>query len=552
MLKDILIDNYILIDKIKIEFDKGFTVLTGETGAGKSVLIGALSLVLGKRADAGILLSKDRKCIIEASFDISDLKLEDFFEVNDIDFDSLTIVRREINPAGKSRAFINDTPVTLKELKELTGQIIDLHSQNENLSLTDSVYRINLIDSIAGTIELYNCYFAEYMEYKALLAGQLDLKEKLRKALADADFIKFQIEQINSINLKSGSELEELENEASLLENAEEIQTVLSSGLQLLSDSDNSVQTLLKALKSSLQSIAKSYQTSEELILRLESVIIELKDIEMQFSIDADRIEVNPELLVKVNDRIDSINNLLRKHNCTNPLELFDVLEDFKSMVLNTESLEQELAESEINLVQKKNILKKLANDLSTKRRESYNSIEETVIFNLKQLGIPNSSFKINNNYSEEFTELGFDNIDFLFSANKNMPLEKVEKVASGGELSRLMLTVKSLMAKGMNLPGIIFDEVDTGVSGEIADKMAELMLKISNERQVISITHLPQVAAKGKNHLKVIKDESGERSKIIVKTLKSEERIMEIASMISGSVTTPQAIENARILMHS
>lgn len=550
MLKKIRIKNYILIEDISIDFNNCFSVLTGETGAGKSILIDALSLILGKRADAAVLLDKSQKCIVEATFDISKINIKYFFEENDLDFDDNTIIRREINSAGKSRAFINDTPVNLNEIKTLTSKLIDLHSQHENLSITDHKYRLGLIDSIAGTISLNAEYQRDYHTFTEEKSKLKTLTEKFNKARADIDYYKFQVEQIENLQLNDPEELTQLEEESAMLENAEEIKTELSRSYYLLGEEENSVEGMLKSIRASLNKISDSYKNAESLISRLESVIIELNDLGAEMSADEEKIEINPPLLEKHNQRIDAINSLLKKHNCANIAELLQVFQDYSDRITDTDELEEMIVKQETVLNKIEENLRKTAGELSDRRQQSFEKIEKAVISTLKGLGMPNANFSIKNQLSSELSTNGYDNIEFLFTANKNTELQILERVASGGELSRLMLTIKSMLAKGLELPTIIFDEIDTGVSGEIADKMASIMQLMAKERQVISITHLPQVAARGENHFKIIKNETGPKTITLVKKLMPEDRINEIASMISGAKTTPQAIENARILL--
>ncbi len=550
MLKTISIKNYILIEDIKIDFDNCFSVMTGETGAGKSILIDALSLILGKRVDASVLFDKQKKCIIEAYFDLAHINLNNFFEENDIDYEQVTIVRREIGSNGKSRAFINDTPVNLSAIKQFTDNLIDLHSQHQNFELNNYKYRLGLIDSIAGTINLYSDYIKEFEKLSEFKRKLNEYSEKLKTANTETDYFKFQIEQIGVLEINNVNELKELEQESSMLENAEEIKTELQKSVHILSEDENSVEANLKTVRASLNSIESSYKNAGDIIKRLESVIIEIRDIADEMNNDENATEINPSLLEKTNQRIDAINTLLKKHNCTGINELLKVYESYKNRISSTEDLEEKVNEYiKQTGIQEKKIIE-LAQNLSLNRQKSFKTIEESIVSTLKELGMPNSGFAVENKISDEPGLTGFDNLEFLFSANKNMDLQSLEKVASGGELSRLMLTVKSMLAKGLNLPSIIFDEIDTGVSGEIADKMAVIMQSIAKERQVISITHLPQVAAKGQAHFKVIKDETGEKTKISVKSLTSDERILEIASMISGAKTSPQAVENAKILL--
>lgn len=550
MLKSLSIKNFILIEDIEIKFGNRFSVLTGETGAGKSILIGAVSLILGKRADASVLTDKSKKCIIEAEFDISSMNLNWFFEKNDIDYDDNAIIRREINHAGKSRAFINDSPVVLAEVKELTEKLIDLHSQHENLELNISGYRTALIDSMSGTIPISKDYVKKYNNYLKLSSELSEFKEKLAQAKKDTDYYQFQIEQIEALKLKDANELSELEISSNELGNAEEIKTALQNALMFLNNDENSAEQFIKNSRSLIRNIESTYKNAETLLSRIESVIIEISDICDEINIDEDRIEINPSLLEQINQRIDAINDLIKKHNCNDITELINICENFKKKIYCTEELEEAVNNRQKEIDNLLSDLIQSANELSKKRERNFPIIEKSVRKTLAELGMPNASFKVSNCKSTELTQNGFDNIEFLFSANKNVTAQSLDKVASGGELSRLMLTIKSMLAKGLDLPTIIFDEIDTGVSGEIADKMGVIMEKIASERQVISITHLPQIAAKGNEHFKVYKDESGNKTISFVKKLNHEQRINEIAAMISGSKTSPQALETAKVLL--
>jgi DNA repair protein RecN (Recombination protein N) len=550
MLKSLSIKNFILIEDIEIKFGNRFSVLTGETGAGKSILIGAVSLILGKRADASVLTDKSKKCIIEAEFDISSMNLNLFFEKNDIDYDDNAIIRREINQSGKSRAFINDSPVVLAEVKELTEKLIDLHSQHENLELNVTGYRTALIDSMSGTINISKDYVKKYNNYLKLNTELSELKEKLAQAKKDTDYYQFQIEQIEAIKLKDANELSELEISSNELGNAEEIKTALQNALMFLNNDENSAEQFIKNSRSLIRNIESTYKNAETLLARIESVIIEISDICDEINIDQERIEINPSLLEQLNQRIDAINDLIKKHNCNDITELIKICENFKEKIYCTEELEEAVNDSQKKIDNILSDLKQSANELSKKREKNFPIIEKSVRETLAELGMPNASFKVSNCKSTELTQNGFDNIEFLFSANKNVTAQSLDKVASGGELSRLMLTIKSMLAKGLDLPTIIFDEIDTGVSGEIADKMGVIMENIASERQVISITHLPQIAAKGNEHFKVYKDESGNKTISFVKKLNHEQRINEIAAMISGSKTSPQALETAKVLL--
>ena len=549
MISNLSIRNYIIIEKLDIDFNSGFSVITGETGAGKSMIIGAISLLLGKRADTDVLFLKDKKCVIEATFDITKLGLKDLFAENEVDYSDVTIVRREILPEGKSRAFVNDMPVTLAVLKNLTDNFLDLHSQHENLSLTTLPYRLRIVDSSAGTLELFEEYKQKYTEYQSL--GNLLTKKKneLAKALRDIDYYRFQAQEIENAKLTGDDEMEELEARASMLENAEAIKSTLYETSNLYDGGEYSASALLKQMRSNLAKIGKNFKPAQELEQRLESSIIELSDINDTISQHLSQVEVNPQQLQLTNERIDLLMSLLTKHRVANIAELKQKYQEYKGFVDNSGSLEDEIAELEKKYSVKAKEVKASAENLSKKRSASFKKTQEYINSMLRDLGMPHGVFEIGN----EITELspnGIDNISFLFSANKSVPVQPIEKVASGGELSRLMLALKSLMANSMNIPTILFDEIDTGVSGEIAAKMGKIMQRIAQNVQVLSITHLPQVAAMGDEHFKVYKTTDDSRTISSIKKLSTDERITEIASMMSGEKLTSEALENAKVLL--
>lgn len=554
MLKRLHIKNYLLIEEIDLDFNPGFSVITGETGAGKSIILGALSLLLGKRADTDVLQNKETKCIVEGHFLIPSNKTNiiNLFKNEDLDFDTDTIIRREIIPSGKSRAFINDTPVNLNTLKSISEKIINLHSQQENLALSVADYRMQIIDTAAETEDLLSSYKSNFSELKEVRKSLELEKDKLNKAKQDIDYFTFQIEQLESANLKDDNELEELEKQSGILENAEEIKLALSNSIDIIENENISIESLLRELKSVLGKIAGKYNSADKIIERLDSILIEIRDINAGISEDMEKAEINPELLETVNNRIDQINTLLTKHNAANISELKDKLEHYLSFIKGTESIESNIKDLETKLSASENKCWEFANNLSKLRNSIFSSTEKHIILQLKQLGMPDASFTIENSKSDTLKETGIDNINFLFSANKSGKQEILERVASGGEFSRLMLTLKSLLVKASGISTIIFDEIDTGVSGEIANKMGKIMQQISSQAQVISITHLPQVAALGDYHYKVYKKTKQNITQTSISNLNSDERITEIASMISGERMTVEAIENAKTLLNN
>lgn len=551
MINNLSIRNYIIIEKLDIDFNSGFSVITGETGSGKSMIIGAISLLLGKRADTDVLFSKDKKCVIEATFDIKKLGLKDLFAENEVDYSDVTIVRREIMPEGKSRAFVNDMPVTLTVLKTLTDNFLDLHSQHENLSLTTLPYRLRIVDSAALTLPLFEEYKQQYAEYQLLENLLKKKKDELAKALRDIDYYRFQAQEIENAKLVGDDEMEELETRASMLENAEEIKSALYDTSNLFDAGEYSANALLKQMRGNLTKIAKNFKPAEELENRVGSALIELSDINDTISKLLSQIEVNPQQLQLTNDRIDLLMGLMTKHRVANIAELKQKYQEYKGFVDNSGNIEDEIADLEKKFSAKEKEVGEIAKKLSAKRSASFAKTQKYIKSMLVDLGMPHAEFEIANEIIE-LSPNGIDNISFLFSANKSVPVQPIEKVASGGELSRLMLALKSLMADSMNIPTILFDEIDTGVSGEIAAKMGKIMQRIAQNVQVLAITHLPQVAAMGDEHFKVYKTTDDKRTVSSIMKLNNDERVTEIASMMSGEKLTQEALENAKVLLNA
>ena len=550
MLKSLLIKNYLLIDYINFDFKQGFSVITGETGAGKSIIIDAFSLLLGKRADNIFFHDKENKCIIEANFNLQDNSFENFFNDLELDFDTNCILRRELLPNGKSRAFVNDSQVNLSTLKLIAERLVDLHSQHENLALSTADYKLNLIDSIAGTTNKFSEYQANFEKLNNLKSEIKSLQTQLEKTKRDIDYYKFQVEQIETAKLVNVEEMEELENQSNLLENAEDIKNAFSLSLHLLDADENSVETFLREIKNSLNKISRTYKPAQDIQERIESILIEIRDINQTVADEIEKAEANPELLEKVNSRINLINDLFSKHNVANIKELIEKCAEYQNYVSNTENLESKIEELNKEIEKQYSTTAKLAEELSKSRSKSFKEIEQYICNILTELGIKSPVFLVYNEKHNELTNTGLDNITFLFSANKSVEPQVLEKVASGGEFSRLMLALKSLVANISGVSTIVFDEIDTGVSGEIASKMGKIMKRLSEKCQVISITHLPQVAALGQTHYKVFKNTTNNISTTNIEELDFEKRISEIASMISGEVLTTQAIENAKILL--
>ena len=549
MLKKLFVQNYALIKELDVELDNGLTIITGETGAGKSILLGALSLILGTRADSSVLLDKNEKCIVEGTFRIDEYDLNDFFISNELDYEGVTSLRREINPAGKSRAFINDTPVTINVLKELGDRLIDIHSQHQTLMLNDNSFQLNLIDSFSGTAKLKGIYKETFSGYRKLKKEYSALKEKANKNRADLEYYQFQFNQLEEAKLKQG-EQSELENEQELLSHAEEIKMALSNSSNLFSAEGLSILSMLREVKSNLTRIRTFLDESEEFLTRTESSLIELNDLAAEIEKLSVSIEADPERLIFVNSRLDNLYALIQKHHVKDLDELIITKEEIRMLISTIVSSDERLNEMEKLIEKEVASLKTISDEISELRKSVLTEIESRITELLKQLGIPNAKFKILFTRLKEFTPAGVDQADFLFSANKQIEPENLAKIASGGELSRVMLSLKSLLTKNNNLPTIIFDEIDSGVSGEVADKVGQILSSMGKYMQVINITHLPQVASRGTRHYHVYKDDTDNSTFTRVKLLSPEERIIEVARLLSGSEVTETAIKNARELL--
>lgn len=549
MLLKLYVQNYALINELDVNLDNGLTIITGETGAGKSILLGALSLILGTRADTSVLLDKNEKCIVEGTFRIQDYDLSDLFKLNNIDYDVITTLRREINPAGKSRAFINDTPVTINLMKELGDRLIDIHSQHQTLMLNDNLFQMSVIDSFAGTTTLLNEYKRSYHHYKELKKEYQGVKEKADKNKADLEYYQFQLAQLDEAKLKSG-EQQELESEHELLEHTEEIKLSLNGALSLFSSDNLSVLSLLREVKLYLGKIRTYLPDVESLYTRVESSLIELDDLSSEIDKLSSKIEADPQRLAQVTRRLDTIFSLLQKHRVKNLEELLSKHQEIKKLVSSIVSDDERLSELESLLEKEINKLKTISEQITEKRGRFIPDVEMKITNLLKQLGMPNAKFRISLIKSDDFTPSGMDHVDFLFSANKQIAPENIARIASGGELSRVMLSLKSLLTKNNNLPTIIFDEIDSGVSGEVADKVGQILSGMGKYMQVINITHLPQVASRGTRHYHVYKDDVDDSTFTRVKLLTPEERIMEVARLLSGSEVTEIAMNNAKELL--
>jgi DNA repair protein RecN (Recombination protein N) len=551
MLQSISIQNYALINKLDIEFSDGFSVITGETGSGKSILLGALSLVLGQRAELNVLKDKTQKCIIECSFSISRYNLKTFFEENELDYEEETLLRREILPNGKSRAFVNDSPTSVKVVKELGLRLIDVHSQNQNVVVGSFEYQVGIVDTYAGNSEILRKYQDRYHQFQKLKQELQKQEELIAKEKADLDYFEFQLEQLVEAGLQDG-EQKNMESELETLSHAEEIKSALFKAYGCLSEEESSILTQLKEARNSMAQIQNVFPSAKSFYERFESAYIELQDLAQEIDKRNEEIEFDSSRIEFLNQKLDAIYSLQQKHHVNSLEELIQVREDLQQKVDKISTSDDFIDNLKKQLKSEEDLLAKAAEKLTNSRLKVIPSIEKTIVSQLIQLGIPNANFKVEIQKRENFQFLGADDLCFLFSANKNGKVEEVQKVASGGELSRLMLSIKYLISSSTALPSIVFDEIDTGVSGEIADKMGRMMNQMAENIQVISITHLPQIAGKGKNHYKVYKadDELETYSNIILLDKKS--RIEELAKMLSGADLTQAALENAKVLLNS
>ena len=550
MLKSLHISNYALISELHIDFESGFSVITGETGAGKSIILGALSLILGQRADSKYIKIDTDKCVIEAEFDISTYKhLNDFFAQNDLDKDkTYCLIRRELTSSGKSRAFINDTPVGLNVIKDLSNRLIDIHSQHENLLLSNDTYQLEVVDTIAQNASLQTAYRQTYQQWRNLQSELKQLQKNADKQASDVDYIQFQFQQLSDAALIE-SEQAELENEQETLAHAEEIKSELLKAQQLMTDEQMSL-SLLKESMTAVSRIKKYIPNGDDWHERLHSSLIELKDIAAEITVFEERVEFNPKRLEWVETRLSELFTLQKKYKVTSVAELIELRDSYAKQLYQIDSFDEELAAFQIKLDTAHLQLEKDAQLLSDSRAKACQPIETYLIEQLTKLGMPNIQFQVSLSAVADFTENGKDEVQFLFSANKNRAVQPVTQIASGGEVSRLMLSIKSLVAHKADLPSIIFDEIDTGVSGEIAHRMGNIMQSMSKDMQVITITHLPQIAGKGTQHYRVFKDESGLQTQTHIQRLQTDERITELAQMLSGKNLTDAALLNARELL--
>ena len=550
MLKSISIKNYVLIDELNISFNSGFSVITGETGAGKTILVDGISLLLGKRADLSVNRDKSKKCVIEGIFDIGAYNLKPIFDVNELDYDSETILRREISPSGKSRAFINDSPVNLLQLSKIGSRIIDIHTQHQNLNILDQDFQFEIIDAFSNNNEIvdeFRFIFNQFQELQRKIEKLKLDKESLNQSI---DYNKFILNELDSANLFEEN-LEELEKNQVFLSNFEVISEELSFINNLLIDENIGIQTNIQKLLNSLSKISGKTENLNDLYERVFKLSTELDDISHELNEHFESLENNPEKLSLLIQKIDTVNTLLRKHSVNSINDLKLVRDEFASKVDSTESIDEKIEEFEIKFNDLKDKLSKISKSITKKRMDAIPKFTNDIELILKDLGMENAKFKIELNPSNNFNSFGMDDINFMFQANKGFEYKDLKSSASGGEMSRIMLAVKSIIAKYRKIPSIIFDEIDTGVSGAISQKMGHIMRSLSKYVQTFSITHIPQIAAMGSSHYKIYKFDEDNITKTTIIKLAEEERIVEIAKMLEGSSISESAINHAKRLMN-
>lgn len=551
MLKQLSVKNFILIDELDIRLDKGLGIITGETGAGKSILLGALGLMLGQRADVGELLDKKKKCIVEGVFDVRSYQLRAFFEEKELDFSDDCTIRREINPEGKSRAFVNDTPVNLATLKELSSRLVDIHSQHESLLLGNKGFQLNVLDAYAGNQELLKAYKSSYSSWKNAEKAYRELQEEEAKSKSDFDYLTFQYNEISSLHLKEGEQIS-LESEQQKLEHGEEIVVQLNHAVLVLRDGDVNVVAQLNSIVQLLNGLKKYDDQFARQGERVQSVLIELKDIHSELEQAIEKLQLDPKRLEEVNDRLSLIYNLQKKHRLSSIEELIKWEQELSQKLQRIGSFEEEMIRMKKELDERMSVLLKAGNALSASRKKAIPSLEKEVTTQLSELAMPYAILRIGlieeNDHS--FAPDGMEKIQFLFSANKGGDFKELAKVASGGEMSRLMLCIKSIMARLTAMPTIIFDEIDTGISGETAARVGAILKQMAVDHQVLAITHLPQIASKGNTHFLVYKEVKKSFTRSLLRKLNEEERLNEIARMLSGEVLTEAALDNARVLL--
>ena len=549
MLQKLSVRNFALIRELDLDFKKGFTIITGETGAGKSILLGAIHLILGDRAETSALRDKEAKCIIEAKFNIKGYDLKSFFLENDLDEESECIIRREISPVGKSRSFINDTPVNLQQLKTLGASLIDIHSQHDTLLLNNAGFRIQLIDGPAGCTQLRNQYAEVFQRWKKKDQLLRQLIGQEARIAQEKDYLSFQLNELHEANLNQG-ELQNAESDFQTLSHASEIRVHLEHAIQITEAESDGILALLNKLNQSLKQAARYNTGAEQLLNRSQSIMLEFKDLAFEINRENDKCESDPQKLEELSKRIDTINRLIQKHRVSSDIELIELQNQLEIRLAEADNLTSKIEEQQAAVDAEMEQMSLLASELQAKRMSITADLEARLIEFLSALGMPSSTIKIDVIEKEHFDINGKNDIRILFSANKGSAPAEISKVASGGELSRLMLCLKKIMASSVALPTIIFDEIDTGVSGAIADGMGEMLHEMGKDMQVISITHLPQIASKGSDHLKVQKSGDENSTETRISRLSKEQRIDEIAGMLSGKKLSDAARSNAKALL--
>lgn len=551
MLRALTIENYVLIDHLEMEIDCSLNIITGQTGAGKSILLGALGLLLGNKAEGGVLRDESRNCVIDGTFDIGPYDLEGFFEDNDLDYEPTLTIRRVITPAGKSRSYVNDLPVGQSVLRELGVRLVDIHSQHRNLILSDDKFRIGVVDAIAACgaqVEAYRNVYEQLLSEQRKLAN---LREEAERNRRDEEWIRFQVEELTAANLREG-ELARIEAEQNILANSDAIGEAITLSRNALDDEQVGVLLQLKAIEQSMSGVAATYAPASEVYERVHSALLDLKDISSELASAAERIDADPERLAQVVARIDMIYSLQQKHRVTSEEELIALRDKYTSQLQTITTGDERIAELEQRLVALRAEAMRRATEIHDLRAKAAPAIDAELSATLAELGMPSARFTVDVAMQEDLTPMGCDRVAFLFTANAGLAPQPVEKIASGGEISRVMLALKALVARSMRLPTIIFDEIDTGVSGQIADAMGRIIAKLSQSMQVINITHLPQVASKGKTHFVVYKEDTLLGTTTSIRQLSARERIDEIAKMLSGSTVTAAAIEQAKCLLNA
>lgn len=550
MLKNLSIKNYALIEDLNVDFNNGLTIITGETGAGKSILINALSLVLGKRSDSSSINNLNKKCIVEATFDLANYNLKKIFSENNLDYDTDTIIRREILPSGKSRAFVNDSPVVLNQLTAISKYIIDIHSQHQNLDLVNVDFQFDVIDSVANNSKILREYKLKLFEYKTLLAQLSSLKYTKSELSKAFDYNNHLLEEINGLNI-SNINLNDLENSHKDLSNFEDIKIDLNHSISLLNNNEHGIISLVNNLKNSLKKLSTKSNTFLSLYDRINSIYIDLDDVSSDLEKHNDNLTNNPRKLSEISDLLSNVNNVLRKHSVDNIEDLIEVQLDLINKVSKSNNIDSEISLLSLKISKLKIVLLDLAKTLSFNRLNAIPKLVISLQEIVNDLGMKSAEFLIEINSQDKFLSNGFDNLEFKFSANKGSDFKLLKQSASGGEISRIMLAIKSIIANYRKLPTLMFDEIDTGVSGEISNKIGDIMKEMSSRMQIFTITHLPQIAAKGESHFKVYKTELDNSTTTNLIKLNNQDRIVEIAKMLEGDNISSSAVAHAKQLLN-